>query len=82
MSNEASARRATLPEEGVDECAVVELDAVRDAAAGLPQRSAVYEMWFIDMGYWSSTCSFTIDMVILDIDMGYGITMWEMTVSI
>jgi len=35
-----------------------------------------YGMWSIDMVIDH------IDMVILDIDMGYGLMMWEMTVSI
>ena len=34
-----------------------------------------YGMWYID------TVIHHIDMVILDIDMGYGILIWEMTVS-
>jgi hypothetical protein len=33
-------------------------------------------MWFIEMDIYH------IDMVILDIDMGYGLMIWEMTVSI
>jgi len=35
-----------------------------------------YGIWANDMGEDS------IDMVILDIDMGYGLMIWEMTVSI
>jgi len=35
-----------------------------------------YGIWVIDM------IIHRIDMVILDIDMGYGISIWEMTVSI
>jgi len=40
-----------------------------------------------DMGYrfglrYSDMVIYHIDMVILDIDMGYGLMMWEMTVTI
>ena len=35
-----------------------------------------YEIWYVDMVIHH------IDMVILDIDMGYGLMIWEMTVSI
>jgi len=33
-------------------------------------------IWYIDMGIYH------IDMIILDIDMGYRLVIWEMTVSI
>jgi len=35
-----------------------------------------YGIWYIDM------VTYRIGMVILDIDMGYGLMIWEMTVSI
>jgi hypothetical protein len=35
-----------------------------------------YGIWCVDMVIYH------IDMVILDIDMGYGLMIWEMTVSI
>jgi len=35
-----------------------------------------YGIWYID------TIIYHIDMVILDIDMGYGLMIWEMTVLI
>jgi hypothetical protein len=43
----------------------------RDGRAGYR-----YGIWDIDMGDDS------IDTVILDVDMGYGISIWEMTVPI
>jgi len=38
--------------------------------------SSRYGLWYIDMVINH------IDMVILDIDMGYGLMIWEMTVSV
>jgi hypothetical protein len=35
-----------------------------------------YGIWYVDLVIYH------IDMVILDIDVGYGIMIWEMTVSI
>jgi len=42
-------------------------------------------IWDIDMGdgIWCiDIVVYHIDMVILDVDMGYGLMIWEMTVSI
>ena len=35
-----------------------------------------YGIWYVDMVFSH------IDMIILDIEMGYGLMIWEMTVSI
>jgi hypothetical protein len=41
-----------------------------------------YGIWEIDMGYGISMVIHHIDIVILDIDVGYGLMIWEMTVTI
>ena len=53
---------------------------VRQGAAG---RVTIYvPIWVVDMGWCIHTLIYHIDIVILDINMGYGLMIWEMTVSI